>query len=108
MIYRKACSNIINIKFHEEKKNEMNIFLCIVHQVQNKIKSVTIEGFNGKVINLMSTDVAHFDYCMFYIHLLWKGPVEILVFGYFIYKEIGYYGWIGIGFILCFVPIQSR
>lgn len=44
---------------------------------------------------------------MTFLRYLWKGPVEIIVFGYFIYGEIGYYGFIGVGFILCFVPIQG-
>lgn len=71
-------------------------------------KSMTPDGLNGKIINLMSTDVQPFDQSMFYIHLLWKGPVELLLFGYLIYREIGFYGWIGCGFILCFVPIQCK
>lgn len=89
--------------------------VCYIHfraglslQVQKKIKSATVEGFNGKVINLMSNDLATFDNSVYYVHLLWKGPIEMVIFGYFIYGEIGYYGWIGIGFISCFVPIQSN
>lgn len=56
----------------------------------------------------MSTDVACFDYSVYFVHLLWKGPIELAVFGYLIYLEIGFYGWIGLGFILCFVPIQCK
>lgn len=66
------------------------------------------DGFNGKVINLMSVDVSQFDQSLQFIHLLWKGPVEITIFGYLIYREIGVFGWIGVGFILVFVPIQSK
>lgn len=102
MIYRKVC-------YVPAKA------CCLLHlrarlslQVQKKIKSATVEGFNGKVINLMSNDLATFDKSVYYVHLLWKGPIEMLIFGYFIYGEIGYYGWIGIGFISCFVPIQSN
>lgn len=65
-------------------------------------------GLNGKVINLMSFDSYRFDGMIALLHYLWKGPIEVIVFGYFLYLEIGYYGWIGIGFILCFVPIQSK
>lgn len=66
-----------------------------------------IEGLNGRVINLLSFDMNRFNNIMTFLRYLWKGPVEIIVFGYFIYGEIGYYGFIGVGFILCFVPIQG-
>lgn len=67
-----------------------------------------MSGLNGKVINLMSFDSYRFDGIIALLHYLWKGPIEVVVFGYFLYLEIGYYGWIGIGFILCFIPIQSE
>lgn len=66
-----------------------------------------MNGLNGLVINLMSFDSYRFDGTITLLHYLWKGPIEVVVFGYFLYLEIGYYGWIGVGFILCFVPIQS-
>lgn len=77
-------------------------------QTLKMTKSVAADGLNGRVINLMSTDVAHFDYSMYFVHLLWKGPIELAIFGYLIYLEIGFYGWIGLGFILCFVPMQCK
>lgn len=67
-----------------------------------------VNGLNGQVINLMTNDVARFDVTMGFIHDLWKGPLELILLGYFIYKEIGYYAFAGIGFLLCFLPIQSK
>lgn len=69
---------------------------------------MNIDGLNGEVLNLMTGDVSKFDYVLAFVHDLWKGPVEITVFGYFLYQEIGYYGFIGIGFILSFIPLQSK
>lgn len=71
-------------------------------------KSVGIDGLNGQIINLMSNDVARFDLTVGFVHDLWKGPIELGLLGYFIYREIGYYGWIGIGVLLMFIPIQSK
>lgn len=56
----------------------------------------------------MSFDAYRFDNTLSLLYYLWKGPIEVIVFGYFLYREIGYYGWIGVGFILCFVPVQSE
>ncbi|XP_055309579.1 probable multidrug resistance-associated protein lethal(2)03659 isoform X2 [Sitodiplosis mosellana] len=69
-------------------------------------KSVSVNGLNGLAINIMSFDTYRFDNAITLMHYLWKGPIEVIVFGYFLYRELGYYGWIGVGFILCFVPIQ--
>lgn len=69
---------------------------------------MSVNGLNGLVINLMSFDAYRFDNAMTLFHYLWKGPIEVIVFGYFLFLELGYYGWIGVGFILCFVPIQSK
>lgn len=67
-----------------------------------------MDGLNGQVINLMSNDVARFDVTMGFVHDLWKGPIELVLLGYFICREIGIYGLTGIGFVLCFLPIQSK
>lgn len=71
-------------------------------------KAFAVDGLNGRVINLMSNDVLRFNNSMQFLHFLWKGPLEILVFSYFLHREIGWYAFIGIGFILSFVPIQSK
>lgn len=71
-------------------------------------KSTISDGFGGFIINIISTDLTTFDQWLQYIHLLWKGPVEVLIFGYLISLEIGNYGWIGIIFILCFIPLQCK
>lgn len=70
-------------------------------------KSSSISSSNGKIINLLSFDTFRFDTAVSLMHHIWKGPIEVLVFGFVLYQEMGYYGWIGIAFIICFVPIQS-
>lgn len=98
LIYRK-----VNFSIWYSLLNSYKLF----SQTLKITKSMQTDGFNGKVINLMSTDVLPFDQSMFFIHLLWKGPIELCIFGYLIYKELNFYGLLGIGFILCFIPIQS-
>lgn len=71
-------------------------------------RSVAIDGTNGQVINLMSNDVARFDPFVSLLHDLWKGPLELGLMGYCIYREIGAYGLLGIGFLLCFLPVQCE
>ncbi|XP_059612038.1 ATP-binding cassette sub-family C member 4-like isoform X2 [Phlebotomus argentipes] len=69
-------------------------------------KSVMEDGLSGHVINLMSNDVGKFDTGVSMIHDLWKGPVELIVLGSFIYMEIGVAGLVGIAVMLSFIPLQ--
>lgn len=67
-----------------------------------------MDGMNGQVINLISNDVATLDYATCFFQELWVGPVEAIIMGYFIYREIKFYGLIGIGVMLLFIPLQGR
>lgn len=85
--------------------------MTIIHspsQALRMTKSATVDGLNGQVINLMSSDIGRLETVMALAPDLFKGPIELAVFSYFIYREIGYFGVIGIGFIVCFIPFQSE
>lgn len=56
----------------------------------------------------MSNDVAKFDTATGFVHDIWKGPIELVVLGWFIYREIGVAGLIGIAFLLSFIPLQGK
>uniref|UniRef100_A0AAG5CQF6 Uncharacterized protein n=1 Tax=Anopheles atroparvus TaxID=41427 RepID=A0AAG5CQF6_ANOAO len=70
-------------------------------------KAAGTDGMTGQVINLMSNDVAKFDTATGFVHDIWKGLIELLVLGYFIYKQIGVSGLFGIAFLLSFIPLQA-
>jgi ATP-binding cassette, subfamily C (CFTR/MRP), member 4 len=71
-------------------------------------KSVSNDGVGGKIVNLLSNDVGRFDIALAFLHDLWKGPLEALLLGYFIYREIGVAGIIGMAFLLSFIPLQGK
>ncbi|XP_052864944.1 ATP-binding cassette sub-family C member 4-like [Anopheles cruzii] len=70
-------------------------------------KAAATDGMTGQVINLMSNDVAKFDIATGFVHDIWKGLIELLVLGYFIYQQIGVTGLFGIAFLLSFIPLQA-
>lgn len=70
-------------------------------------RSAVSEGLHGRLINLLSNDVARFELALLFIHDVWKGPSEAILFGYFIYREIGVAAFVGVGFLLAFVPLQA-
>lgn len=71
-------------------------------------KSAAVDGLNGELINLMSNDVAKFDYAVANFNDLYKGPIEAVILSFIIYREIGVSGLIGMGFLLFFIPLQCK
>ncbi|XP_055588089.1 ATP-binding cassette sub-family C member 4-like [Uranotaenia lowii] len=82
---------------------------CLIYNKCLRLtKSATgAEGLSGKVLNLLSNDVGKFDVALAFVHDLWKGPMESILLGYLIYREIGISGIIGMSFLLGFIPLQA-
>lgn len=55
----------------------------------------------------MSNDVGKFEIALAFLHDLWKGPFELFLLGYFIYREIKLAGVLGLAFMLSFIPLQA-
>lgn len=70
-------------------------------------KAATPEGLNGKMINLMSNDLPRFEQALGFLHEVWKGPMESILFTYFMYQEIGVAAVIGTAVVLSFIPLQG-
>lgn len=80
----------------------------LIYQKTLKLSRSSIEdGLNGKVINILSNDLAKFDIGLAFLHDVWKGPLETIVFAYFIYLELGISGLFGVAFLTSFVPLQG-
>lgn len=71
-------------------------------------KCASYSGLNGQVINMLTADVQRFDLAIAFLHDTWKGPLEVIIFGYFIYQEIGVATIIGMVFLLSFIPLQGK
>lgn len=72
------------------------------------MKSSAEEGQNGKIINLLSNDLAKFDIGLAFLHDVWKGPLEALTFFVVIYMEIGMSAVAGMAFLASFIPLQGK
>lgn len=66
-----------------------------------------MDGLNGQVINFLSNDVTNMEIAVTFLHDLWKGPLELFVIGYFIYREIGLASLVGLIFMFSFIPLQA-
>lgn len=62
----------------------------------------------GKIVNIMSSDVARFDYAFMFLHYLWLVPIQAAIILYFLYDVAGYAPFVGLfGVILLVLPIQG-
>ncbi|XP_055848005.1 probable multidrug resistance-associated protein lethal(2)03659 [Episyrphus balteatus] len=64
------------------------------------------DGLSSQAIILLSNDLSQLDLGFYFFHDLWKGPIEAVIFGYLMYKEIGWPALVGIGFLALFIPLQ--
>lgn len=71
-------------------------------------KSSNEDGLNGRIINILSNDLGKFDIGLAFLHDVWKGPLESIIFFIVIYKEIGISAIIGMAFLASFIPLQGR
>ncbi|XP_035703251.1 multidrug resistance-associated protein 4 isoform X2 [Folsomia candida] len=60
----------------------------------------------GKLVNLLSNDTSRFDINMNFIPFLAAGPVQFIIFSYFLYDVIGPACFAGIGFIVLLLPMM--
>lgn len=70
-------------------------------------KSSVEDGLNGKIINLLSNDLYKTDLGFGFLHDVWKGPIEAIIFFIVMYNEIGISAVIGIAFLASFIPLQG-
>ncbi|XP_037927303.1 probable multidrug resistance-associated protein lethal(2)03659 [Teleopsis dalmanni] len=64
-------------------------------------------GMSAFAISVLSSDLAQFNLTFYFFHDLWRGPLEGCVFGYIMYREIGWPALVGIGSIIVFIPLQA-
>lgn len=71
------------------------------------LKSATEEGQNGKIINLLSNDLAKLEAGVLWLYRLWLGPLEAAAYFIVIYMEIGMAAFAGMALLAKFIPLQG-
>lgn len=81
----------------------------LIYQKSLKIlKCSAEEGLNGKIINILTSDMARFDTVLAVFPNLWVGPCHTVLFLVVIYMEIGVSGIIGIACLFAYAPMQGN
>ncbi|XP_017023787.2 probable multidrug resistance-associated protein lethal(2)03659 [Drosophila kikkawai] len=79
----------------------------IYRKVLQVSKSSSNDGLRGRAINILSNDLGRFDVALCFLHDTWKGPMESLIIGFLMYRQIGISAVIGVSFMLSFIPLQA-
>ena len=80
-------------------------------EIKNIAKDVMGDGVgwgNGRVVNLMSTDTYRVDQAMGMFHLLWTGPVSMVVTLILLLYNLTYSALAGFSLLVIGVPLLSR
>ncbi|XP_055536688.1 probable multidrug resistance-associated protein lethal(2)03659 [Wyeomyia smithii] len=82
---------------------------CLIYKKSLKLtKSVAAsDGLNGKIINLLSSDVGTIDDIFYSLHDLWKPLLECALITFLVYQVLGYSGLLGMVLILSVIPFQA-
>jgi ATP-binding cassette subfamily C (CFTR/MRP) protein 4 len=66
------------------------------------------EATVGKLVNLLSNDVNRFDLGFNFIPFIFSGPIQFLIFLYFLWDTIGIACFASVGFVLLLLPLQCK
>lgn len=69
-------------------------------------RSTSKGDLSARAINIMSSDFDEYDVAIANIDDIWMRPLEVCIYGYIMYQEVGFACVVGILFLLSFIPLQ--
>lgn len=105
-----------HLEFFYGMRVGMQVRIGLTTLIYNKCLSLPISytSSTGMIVNLISNDVQRFEgYFNLtkdaspFMNALWVGPIELCIFWYFIYLQIGFASFAAIGGIITLLPLQG-
>lgn len=62
---------------------------------------------NGEIVNLMSVDAQRFYELIPFLHIIWSGPMVLIICMYFLYDLLGVSAFAGLGALILLIPING-
>ncbi|KAF5303188.1 hypothetical protein FQA39_LY10101 [Lamprigera yunnana] len=69
-------------------------------------QTTLLQVTSGHIINLLSTDISHFEYGLLFVHYVWIAPLQLTLGIYLLHNIIGLAALLGISLHLLFIPLQ--
>ncbi|CAF4884012.1 unnamed protein product [Pieris macdunnoughi] len=84
-------------------------FSAVIYRKLLRMSQLSLnEVAAGKLVNLLSNDIARFDQALMFLHYLWLVPLQVAIVLYFLYDIGGYAPIVGLFVvILLILPIQA-
>lgn len=81
----------------------------LIYRKALRLSQTALAGTSpGKMINLLSNDVARFEWAIYFSNYIWIAPLFTFIAACFLWIQIKFAGLIGIGVILTIMPILSE
>ncbi|KRT83618.1 ABC transporter ATP-binding protein, partial [Oryctes borbonicus] len=92
----------------QQMAQKIRIGICsLIYRKALKLSTSSLIGVtNGKIVTLMTKDVALFDSAIVLAHDLWIGIIQVIVMTYVMYQHIGVSAIFGVGFLILLIPLQ--
>ncbi|CAG2055747.1 unnamed protein product, partial [Timema podura] len=79
----------------------------LVSQSLRLSRDILVKTGSGKIINIISSDLARFDIICYYMNSIWVSPFSVLILLYLVWSEAGLAGGLGVlSVVLLLVPTQ--
>lgn len=89
----------------------MNVKSALTSIIYQKALVLSNEASNtsstGDIVNLMSVDVQKLQDLTQWIHLIWSGPLQIVLCLISLYKLLGHSMWVGVLILTIMIPVNS-
>ncbi|XP_026324007.1 multidrug resistance-associated protein 4-like isoform X3 [Hyposmocoma kahamanoa] len=87
---------------------KMRVGICsLIYRKALKVNLQTQSEYSaGLVMNLMANDVNRFDTGPLFVHYLWIGPIEMMIVGAYLYREMQLAAVYGAAFMFAVIPFQ--
>ena len=86
--------------------------IVLFHLYFKKIKEIKINVSNyidmGKIANILTADIHRIGFLGFMAHRLFLSPIQLFLYTYFIYREIKWVAFVGLGFIILVTFLQGK
>uniref|UniRef100_V5GX36 Multidrug resistance-associated protein 4 n=1 Tax=Anoplophora glabripennis TaxID=217634 RepID=V5GX36_ANOGL len=84
-------------------------FCSLMYRKSLKLTAMSLSEIPiGKIVTLMTKDVAAFEKIILYWNDIWIGFVQAAMVCYLIYEKMGVAAFAGVGFLLVVIPFQSK
>ncbi|KAI8804246.1 P-loop containing nucleoside triphosphate hydrolase protein [Cladochytrium replicatum] len=81
---------------------------AVVYRKSLRLSGAARQDFNaGKVMNVVSTDTSRIEQFLWFVHIMWTAPIQIIVITVFLIINLGPAALAGIALLLVITPLQG-